>query len=417
VDGGTDGGVDAGPTDGGPPVHPVVFNWSLKGAADEYSIGAGATASSILWIRYVYGASGKITTVDRVTGAFVSTQLTDLAPYNVVSMSNTVALLGRGIQSNDDWRVQWLTAAGGQGVRSDSMAVVVAGGGIINGAIYEEPDAGLWAHIVSPKTSSGTHVSALVGPDGGVRRTESTCGNVVWWDGATAEGSNRRYFIGAINAQTCDFGGGQYFGPGGANQFKWVLVRYSGTNGPGVPIVRELNAATGALKGPAALGANANSVWIAYYAPTGHLRLEHFSADTLSSQGAVQATGQPYVTGQTELGLAIADVVPHPTRNTVYVLVTVKESKSRWSNEALPALNQMTLAVYTFDKTTRQLLSVKWIPSSNAAKYASSMVLVDDQLVVSGQCAGTPAGGTSDPLCSPTESASDFSFIFSTPAP
>ncbi|MBS1153909.1 MAG: hypothetical protein H6Q89_5607, partial [Myxococcaceae bacterium] len=254
-------------------------------------------------------------------------------------------------------------------------------------------------------------------PDGGVKRFESTCGNVAWWDGATAEGSNRRYFIGAINTQSCDLGGSQYFGPGGTNQFKWVLVRYSGSQVPGVPVVRELNAASGALSGPAALGTDSTSVWIAYHAPTGHLRLEQYSAGTMSSQGAVQASGQPYVTAQTTLGLPVVDVAPHPTRNTVYVLVTVKDSKSKWSTEPLPALDQMTLAIYTFDKTTRELLRVAWVPSSNAPKYGSTMAVIDDRLIVTGQCDPTPAGGTTDPLCSPTASTTPFSFIFAIPAP
>jgi len=419
IDGGPgDAGFDGGSGDGGPPVKNVTYTWALKGADQEYSIGAGASATHILWVRYLFGmAGGKITAINRATGAFVSTQPTDLVPYNVADLNNSVMFLGRGDTAPDDWRVQWLAADGLPAKRSDSMQMVVAGGGVIAGTIYEEPDAGLVAHVVSPKNGSGTHVSALVRPDGGVRRTESPCGNVVWWDSATSSDSTRRFFLGAINTNQCDFGGSQFFGPAGSNTFKLVLVRYTAAAVPGVPLVREVAGASGLLKGPAALGANGNSVWIAYYAPSGHLRLEEFAPDTVISRGAVQATGQAYITGQTEVGLQVTDVVPHPTGNLVYVLVSVHEKKSKWENETTPALNASTIAIYAFDKTSKQLASVTWVPSTSAPKLASSMILVDGQLIVSGQCLSTPTMPVADPLCSPIPTTNVFSFIFSTPAP
>lgn len=413
----SDAGSDAGTMDAGAPVTLVNYNWKLKGSDGEVSVGAAATPTRILWLRYVYGVSGKITTIDRPTGVFVSTQVTDIGPANIMSLNGTVAFAGRDQAAIDQWQVQWLTADGQMAKRSESMVLVYAGG-IVSGAMFEDPDAGPTTHVVSPKTASGTHVSALSKPDGGVKRTESPCGNVVWWDGATAGDSPKRFFIGAINTNQCDFGGSQFFGPLGGNTFRHVLVRYAGVAGvPGVPTVRELPQASGAIRGPSALGATASSVWIAYYAPTGHLRLEQFSTDTVLSQGAVQAAGQPYITGKTDIGLEVYDVVPHPTRNRVYVLVTVYDSKSTWANEVTPPLIESTLAIYTFDSVTKALLGVKWVPSSNTPKIGSQMALIDDQLVVTGQCDLTPAGGTTDPLCSPTPTSNLFSFIFSTPAP
>ena len=407
-----DAGIDAGlPA----PVNTVVFDWYLRGAVEEYSIGAAATATHIVWVRYVSGPSGKLTTLVRATGALVTTAATDLAPYNVVSSGNTVGFLGRGVQSISDWRVQWIDETGTASVRSNAMDVVVTGASFV-GAMYPEADAGLKVHVSAPKNSSGTHVSAITSQDGGVQRTENTCGNTFWWDAATADGSNRRFFIGGVNLQPCNLGNGQYV-TAPVGQVQLVLVRYSGVNGPGVPTVRELTAASKTLAGPAALGATADAVWIAYYAPSGHLRLERYSPDTVNSQGAVQAAGQAYVTASTTLGLQVLDVVPHPVRDRVYVLSTVLEPKSTWGSEVFPTFNQPTLAIFLFEASTRKLLGVWWVPSTNAPKSGSSMALIDERLVVSGQCDATPAAGTTDLLCNPGASGFPSSFLFAFPAP
>lgn len=419
--GGIGGGAGGGPSDAGSssvPITAVAFDWYLRGApgADEYAIGAAATSQSIVWVRYVSGIGGRIAVLDRASGVLQNTYVTDLSPYNVVSYDETVAILGHGVESVSDWRVHWLNHAGVPTVRSDSMNVVVAGGGVLAGAMYPEPDAGLRVHVIAPRDASGTHVSALTRPDGGVQRTENTCGNTMWWDSATAPGSNRRFFIGAV-AASCNLGNGSYVSPS-AGQLQWVLARYSGINVPGVPIVRELGGASKSIPGPAALGTNADSVWVAYYAPTGHLRLEHFSTDSVASLGQWQASGQAYVTGQASRGMAVADVLPHPNLaiDRVYLAVTIYDSKSTWRDETLPVLNQSTIALYTFTRLGK-LVGVTWVPTSNAPKSASSMAFIDDRLVISGQCDSTPAGGTSDPLCNPLATALSSSFVFSIPAP
>lgn len=433
-DAGTDGGIDAGkpdagidagaPVDAGPPA-PVnivgvgAFSWYFRGAVDEYGIGAGATPTSILFIRYVIGTSGKVSTLARSTGALAGTQTTDLGPYFVVSSGDSVGFLGRGVLSVSDWRVQWLSAAGVPTVRSDTMNVVTTAGGVLAGAMYSdgpEGDGGLVVHVVAPKNSSGTHTSALTFPDGGVLRSESTCGNTTWWDAASARGSNRRFFLGNVNLAPCDLGNGQTVTPV-TGQVQWVLVRYSGAGIAGVPTVRELGSASKSITGPAALGAIGDAVWIAYYAPTGQLRLERWTTDTVTAQGAVQAAGQAYVTASTELGLVVADVVPHPARDRLYVAVTVGDRKSSWGSEVLPVFDQKTIAVFTFEASTKRLLGVEWVPSTAAPKIASSMTLIDEKLVVSGYCDGTPSGGTSDPLCNSTMTTSPSSFLFAFPAP
>ncbi len=411
------GSADAGP-DAGPaaPVTPVTYDWQLRGdpSVFEASIAAVATPTHILWVRYASALGGRISVIDRTTHALVDTQVTDLDAYNVATVDDRVAIIGRGVLSVSDWRVHWLNAAGVPVVRSDTMNVVVAGGGVIAGAMYRQGDAGYAVHVLAPRDSSGTQVSALTKEDGGVDRLETPCGNTQWWDAAT-DGANRRFFIGLV-AASCNLGNGSFVSPAGG-QVQWVLVRHTGVTVPGVPIVRELAAASKSILGPAALGANADSVWIAYYAPTGHLRMERFSSDAVASLGEFQATGQAYVTSQAVKGLSVNDIVPHPNPliDRVYLLATVRDSKSTWRNEVFPALNQSTLAIFTFTKLG-VLLGVQWVPSSNAPKTGSTMAFIDGHLIVSGQCESTPSGGTTDSLCNPLASNLWSSFVFSVPA-
>jgi len=69
-----------------------------------------------------------------------------------------------------------------------------------------------------------------------------------------------------------------------------------------------------------------------------------------------------------------------------------------------------TLDRHDFD-TKAVLQSVQWLASTTAAKSASTMALIDDRLVISGQCDLTPAAAA-DPLCGTQASASPTSFLF-----
>lgn len=395
------------------------IDWYFRGGYGEYSIGAAATPQAILWVRYVLGVTGKVTTINRTTHALVSTQLTDLGPYNIVSYGEQVAFIGQGAQVNSDWHVHWLDPMGFPTTRSDTMNVVVAGGGIIGGAMYPEPDAGMAVHVVASATSSGTHVSAITNEDGGVTRTTNTCGNENWWDAATMDGTNRRYFIGNVFNAACDLGNGNPVTPNPLATRQWVVVRYAGVKGPGNAYVQQLGAASKSVTGPAALGVTADSLWIAYYSTTAHLRLEKLNPQNLSVLLADEATGQAFISATTNLGLSVADVVPHPTRDRVYVVATIFDPKSTWRAEAIPAFKDSTILILTFEASTLKLLGVGALASPTIGKYASTMVLIDDHLVVSGQCNATTPDAGVDPLCSPTPTpvGQDQSFIFSTPAP
>jgi len=420
-DAGSDAGDDGGsaPPDAGIPVVPITFDWMLRGAVDEYSIASAASGSNIIWLRYVLGSTGVITTLRKSDGMLLSALPYDLAPYNVVSDGQQAAFIGRGVASVSDWRVQWMSSSGAPLTRTASMDVVVTTGGIIAGAMFTGSRGSPLVHVVGPRDSSGTHVSAYALPDGGVRRTETPCGPVSWWGGARAGNTLNRFFIGAVQANPCNFGDGRYVTPPNG-QFQLVLVRYLGDEhvvGGGVPTVRTLDLASNALYGPAAIGATEDSVWIAYYSATSHLRLERYSALSVQPDAAAQAeaTGSAFVTQQSALGLRVVEVLPHPARDRVYVLATVADSKATFAGEVLPTLDRQTLAVFVFDRSAR-LLSVRWLPSTNAPKSGSAMMLTDERLVVSGQCEATPPQGTTDPLCNPLQASTPSSFLFAMPA-
>ncbi len=394
------------------------LDWSFRGGSGEFSIGAAATPQTIVWVRYDTGISGKVTAINRATKALMGTQATDLGPYNVVSYGGQVALLGQGAQSNSDWHVHWIDVAGFPSTRSDTMNVVVAGGGIIGGAMYPEPDAGMAVHVVASASSSGPHVSAITNEDGGVTRTTHPCANENWWDGATMDGTNRRYFIGNVFNGACDLGNGNPIVPMPTATRQWVVARYAGVKAPGNAYVQPLGAAFKAT-GPAALGVTSDSLWVAYYSTTSHLRVERLNPNNLSSMIVDEATGQSFVTNTTDLGLSVADIVPHPTRDRVYVMASLFDAKSTWRAETIPAFNRSTILIFTFEASTMKLLGVGMLPSTAIGKYGSQMALIDDHLVVTGQCTATPPDAGAEPLCSPTPTpvGQEQSFIFSTPAP
>ncbi len=434
-DGGTVGTLDAGPdagtfedagtppadagTDAGIAVTPIAFDWYVRGAVDEYSIASAASGENVIWLRYVLASSGVITTLRRNDGQTMATQPHDLAPVNVVSQGDQVAFIGRGVSSVSDWRVLWMSGSGAPVGRSPSMNLAISGG-IVASTMFRDAAGNPVVHALGSRDSNGTHVTALVEPDGGVRRAEYSCGPTTWWDAATTGDSMQRFFIGAVQAQPCNLGDGQYVAPAGGDALRWVLVRYQGdvASAGGVPTVRQLPMANGVLPGPAALGATESAVWVAYYSATSHLRLQRYSVGSMQPDVAAvsEATGSAFVTGTAALALTVGDVVPHPSRDRVYVLATVSDSKASWAGETLPALTVPTLAVFVFDRSAR-LLEVRWLPSASSAKSASSMALIDERLVVSGQC-DSPSGLTpqSEPLC-PSASSTPVSFLFGFPAP
>jgi hypothetical protein len=295
----------------------------------------------------------------------------------------------------------------------------VVAGAAIQGATYLDGDAGTRVNLLAVRDTAGGLISAFTDTDGGVQRFETACGASSWWGGAAEPNTTRRFFLGSVGPPSCNLGNGAPV-TAAAGQVQWLLARYVAQGGPGVPVVRTFPLASHTLKGPGAMGVSSDGVWVAYPAVNGQLRLEKFSTDTLVQRAQAQAGGRSFAAGQNMVpALGVADVVPHPIRDRVYVLATVTDLLGTFGDELWPAVTTPTVVVLVFDRAA-VLLSAWVLPDSSFGRSASAMGLVDEQLLVSGQCTGTPdAGGGNnlDPLCLPQATNTTSSFLFAMPAP